>query len=141
MTILSELKSVDLTEDRVRRFEAIHEAIRDANASLAGALVLLRTRAGKKNHAASGVMWTLVELVAQLESKEYQLWAHAFGAVMAHHTLWSGFTALADPDKVPKAVAANVLKMSGTGGAREPEKPAARPSEASAQDLKRDMLG
>lgn len=141
MTITSDLQDVDLTEALILRFEAVHEAIRDANASLSGALVLLRTRAKDREHAAHGVAWTLATLVQNLESKEYQAWTRAFGAVMAHHTLWSGFTALADPDKVPKAVAANVLRMAG--GTREPDKPKAVQggAPAAAQDLKRDMLG
>ena len=141
MTITSDLQDVDLTEALILRFEAVHEAIRDANASLSGALVLLRTRAKEREHPAAGVAWTLGTLVQNLESKEYQAWTRAFGAVMAHHTLWSGFTALADPDKVPKAVAANVLRMAA-GAPREPDKPrGVQGAPAAAQDLKREMLG
>ena len=141
MSASDELRSVDLTEALVRRYEAMHEAIKDANGSLSMALVLLRARALEPEHPARGVKWDLPTLLRELESKEYNVWSHAFGSVMAAHTLWSGFTALSDPDNVPKSVAANVLRLAG-GREKAPEKLAPhQDAKSAAQDLKKDMLG
>ena len=69
--------------------------------------------------ALAGVTWTTRGILQQVETAAYRAWMDDYLAIMGAHTTYAAFKSMADPGKIPKAVASDVLRDASAGRVRQ----------------------
>ncbi len=127
------------TENDARKFELFHEILSEYPGEITKAAKRLAELAQALPFMADTV-WSTQTIRTVMESREYAAWQHDYLFVMGNHATFSAFKAMSDPAKIPKAVAADVLKDAREGKLKDAARKAASASDAPRSGIQTSSL-